>query len=120
MTTEIDARPAVLNLRLYKGDTFLRPMQFTDGDGVAIDITGWTLIAQIREAPGSDLVLKAFTVTVTTAADGEFDLILSAAQVADLPEGRLLSWDLQATVSTTVTTYIRGSLKVDPDVSRSS
>lgn len=120
MSTEVNARPAVLNLKLYAGDTFERSMQFTDSDGNGIDITGWTFLAQIRETPSSDVVLETFTITVTDAATGTFDIELAAADVDDLPDGRLLAWDLQATASGSVTTYIRGSVKVETDVSRSA
>lgn len=120
MTAEANALPGVLNLRLYSGDTFTRSLQFTDSDGVAIDITGWTFLAQIREAPNADLVLATFTVTVTDAADGRIDITLSASDVAGLENSRFLSWDLQVTASSAVRTYVRGSVKVDTDVSRSA
>lgn len=120
MVAEANALPGVLNLRLYSGDTFERSLQFTDSAGTAIDITGWTFLAQIRESPGADLVLKAFNVTVTDAANGNLDITLSASDVADLEAGRLLSWDLQRTTGSSVRTYIRGSVKVDTDVSRSA
>lgn len=120
MTAEANALPGVLNLRLYKGDDFARGMQFTDSDGNGIDITGWTFLAQVRETPGGDTVLATFTVTVTDAATGNLDIELAAADIDDLETGRLLAWDLQVTASGAVRTYVRGSVKVDTDVSRSA
>jgi len=118
VTTEINALPAELNLRLYAGDTFSRSMQFTDSNGTGLDISTWTLAAQIRKSPSDDIVLKSFTINVTDAAEGEFDISLTSTEVDALEDGVLHHWDLQATVSTTVTTYIRGSVKVDTDVTR--
>lgn len=115
---ELDGRPAVLNLRLYSGDTFTRSMQFTDGNGTGLDISTWTLAGQIREAPDAGTVLKSFTISVTSAVDGEFDISLTATEVNNLAVGTRLYWDLQSTVGAAVTTYVRGSVLIDADVTR--
>lgn len=120
MAAEANAQPGVLNLRLYSGDDFSRDMQLVDSNDDGIDIEDWTWLAQVREAPGGDTVLATFTVTVTDAANGRFTLSLTDTAIDDLETGKRLHWDLQATDDGAVRTYVRGSVIVDGDVSRST
>ena len=59
-----------------RGDTF--DFLFTaENNGVAIDLTGYTITSQARAS--DDTVLQSFTVTITSAVNGQFTLTAAVA-----------------------------------------
>ena len=64
-----------------RGDDFLIPMTLTDPDnnGVAVDISAWTIASQVRYARK---LISDLTVTITIGAAGEFTISLPSAQTA--------------------------------------
>lgn len=65
----------------------------TDGAGAAIDITSYTITAEITAAPTSDAALKSFTVTKPDAANGQFRIEVDES-AADLSPGTYF-WSMQ-------------------------
>lgn len=60
-----------------RGDTFTLNCS-VENQGVAVDITLWTITSQARA--DDDTVLQTFTVTKTDAANGLFSVSATAAQ----------------------------------------
>lgn len=58
-----------------QGDTLDWVLTLTEG-GAPVDITDWTIVAQIR---ASDTLIASLTVTVVDAANGQFRLSATAA-----------------------------------------
>jgi hypothetical protein len=107
--------PARLDLIIYRGDDFLKSLQFTDDEDEPINITGWTFLSQIRKTANDDELLAALTVTVTDAATGKLDLTLAASITKSLVTG---VWDLEAVADGDTRTYLAGDAIVTSDVSR--
>lgn len=66
------SRPAVI--RFKRGDTFIFSAAITDSAGTAIDISGWTISAQIRNS--SMGLIDDAVITVTDAAGGAYQLLV--------------------------------------------
>lgn len=60
-----------------RGDTFELSCTL-ENEGVAVDITNFTITAQVREL--DDTLLQALTVTKTDAVNGAFTLTATSAQ----------------------------------------
>jgi hypothetical protein len=88
-----------------------------DADGVAINITGRTYSAQIREKASSTSALATFSCSIVNAAQGKFACTLSAATSATLSPANAV-WDLQENNSGVITTLMAGDVVIDRDVTR--
>lgn len=98
---------------------------FTQGDSftttvnLGVNLTGYTVAAQIRQFNESPAVQAAFTATVTDAVNGVVVLSLTSVQTRALPQQGV--WDLQTTSNTDATnvkTLMQGSVFVQRDVTR--
>lgn len=110
-------KPATLFLDIYQDDDFSQALQFKDETGTAIDITSWTLKAEIRDKPGGSTLVETFTITTVSAANGQVTLDLSDVETLALTPGTY-SWDLQRTLSGLKTTLLAGEVRVRADVTR--
>jgi hypothetical protein len=110
--------PAEYPLTLYRGDTRLWELEFTHDDDTPLDLSAYTVLAQIRATRDSADVLATFTVDDSRASDGVLRIRLDAAQtVLDVARAY---WDLQLTRPDDgfVRTWLSGSVRVRGDVSR--
>lgn len=112
----IDARPPTLNLTLYAGDDLAVALAFTDDDGVPVDVSG-DLVAQVRRAPGEDIVVEP-AIDDAGAAQGEVTVVFSAEQTrACGDDGGTHRWDLQRTDGQAVVgTLVRGTVSTVGDI----
>ena len=69
-----------------RGDTFELTCSLENG-GTDVDITGWTVAAQLRQT--DDTLVQALTVTVTDAAAGEFKITAANTETDDWPVAAL-------------------------------
>jgi len=76
-----------------RGDTFVLNSDVAS-DGVAADITNWTISSQIRDM--GDTIVQSLTVTVTDAVNGRLKLSATPAQTALWPIGKM-SCDIEFT-----------------------
>jgi hypothetical protein len=76
--------PASYNIRPQRRADFPLDVTFKDGNGAAIDLTGWTVLAQVWDAQRTAKI-GDFTVSVTSAANGQVNLKLPFAVTAVLP-----------------------------------
>lgn len=81
----IDARGAklpepsvpVYDIQLKKGDAFSEEFNFSDDDGAALDLTGYTFDAHIHKGKHQPELVVDFTVTETDLANGVITLSLT-------------------------------------------
>ena len=111
------ASPVDYPLSVRIGDTETVSVTLQDSAGTAIDITGRTYSAQIRETAASTNTLASFTCVLVNAANGQFACTLSATTTAALSP-QMAVWDLQEANGTTITTLLAGAVKIDKDVTR--
>ena len=84
----------------------------------AIDLTGYTVLGQIRKTYESATAVTMAT-TVTNATSGQIAISLTDTQSTALSAGRY-QWDLKITGgSGTVTRVVEGVATINPSVSRS-
>lgn len=76
--------PAQYNIRPQRRADFPLSLKFKDSAGTAINLTGWTVLAQVWQADRS-AKLGDFAVTVTDASAGEVTLKLAHTVTATLP-----------------------------------
>lgn len=78
---------AVRNLEITQGQTYEKEWTFTQG-GVAVDMTGWTGAAQIRNKAGTLLadLTTANGGVVITAATGKVKIVLTSAETVLVTE----------------------------------
>lgn len=117
-----------LNLLIRQGGTF-GPCEvtLTNPDGSAVDLTGSTLRAQLRQkALDSGTPVATFTITVTDATGGVFTFGLSdeitagiaCGETRDRPESRY-QWDLELEdLQGRVTPLLYGMVTVWREVTR--
>lgn len=110
--------PAPVNLSLYAGDDFAFTISVANPDGSAMDLTGYTVAAQIRATPTSSTVLGSFTCTlVTPPTGGIISCALPNTVTATLASGG--AFDVQMTSgASTITTLVAGTVTVTGDVTR--
>lgn len=123
-------RPVTRTIEVYQGDTFhfyfrirkkvwdTNAQQYVASD--YLDLTGSTVLAQIRESAISGTVLATFTATLSnqTTTPGGILLALTPALTAALPATGGV-WDVQVTnTASEVRTYINGVVNVYLQVSR--
>jgi hypothetical protein len=118
---EIDLSPGELDLVLRRGDSAFFQVAITDDDDVALDFTGYTWRAQVRETVDDADVLMSFDVDTAAAATGVLALDLDSGEwpAAATPEpSAKWFWDLEGTTGTSVRTYLAGKVTVKGDVSK--
>jgi hypothetical protein len=77
--------PASYNIRPQRRADFPLQVQFKDSGGNGINITGWTVLAQVWDKTRTTKY-GDFTVTVTSAATGAVKLTLPYSVTATLPD----------------------------------
>ena len=67
--------PASYSFRVQRRADHPLTVTFKDSTGVAIDLTGWQIIAQVWDKPRT-VKIGDFTVTVANSASGQVELML--------------------------------------------
>ena len=83
--------PAQYNIRPQRRADYPLTLQFKDSAGSAMNLTGWTVLAQVWTTDRATK-LGDFTVTVATPTSGEVALKLSYSVTATLPDE--CRWDV--------------------------
>jgi hypothetical protein len=87
--------------------------------GLAIDITGWTILCQHRLSWSSGSVLVTPTPALSDPINGVFTLTYTAAQLAALPANKTIVYDVLATrLDTKKIRIFQGKNFVSPRVSQ--
>lgn len=99
-----------------RGDTFELTCSLENG-GNDVDITGWTVAAQLRKT--DDTLVQAMTITVTNASAGEFIISASDTETDDWPIENL-EIDVQFTeASGNISSSETFTINVIKDITRS-
>ena len=111
MTEAIDLRRATKDIRVMRGDSWSIEVRLKDSLGAPIDLTGATVLAQLRKSPTSSTSITLDT-EITDDEGGVFTFGQDEATTGG-------SYDIQITMGTgTVRTYIGGQVLISQDVSR--
>ena len=94
--------PASYNIRPQKRADFPLDVTFKDSAGAAINLTGWTVLAQVWTTDRSSKI-GDFTVTVTSAANGQVNLKLPYTVTVNLPTE--VRWDVMLVSPTGLREY---------------
>lgn len=73
-----------VNFDVIQGDSFTLDFTYTDQNGAAINLTGYSIIFSVRNEPGGKTLCATCTigdgVTVTNAAGGKFTVVVSGTK----------------------------------------
>lgn len=105
------------NFKVYKGDTFEAVLTFTDENGTAIDLSGATLLMQIKSNKTDSTSEVELTEGDGLTVSGGSNNIVTIFSNHDLDAGRY-TYDFQATTGSRVVTYLKGFITVYQDVTR--
>lgn len=110
-------------LKIRRGDTFRKVLTIRSKvTKVAIDLTGWTFAAKVRQTHDAVTPLVTFTVTIVDAVAGKIQILIPSATTAALALTtgiRLPVWDLEATKSDgDVWTMLEGKVTIAGDATR--
>jgi len=84
LATFADYGPAVYDVRIVQGDSFVEAITFEDGEGTAMDLTGYLFKSQVRrntDAPVSaefgisvagNIVTRTIASSITSGFEGEY------------------------------------------------
>lgn len=100
-----------------RGDTYVLQCAYKDEDGVAIDLTGYTINSKARDEDDVELfsVTNGAGITITDAANGLFTLQVDIAETELWEPARYyqdIEYVLSGVVKSTETFYLR----VKPDI----
>lgn len=103
------AAPAVRNIEVTQGDTHLHTVTITSDGTTAINITGRTYAAKVRNS--ADTVILTLTCTVPTGTDGQVVIGATATATGAVSPG-VYRWELEETSGASVSTVLAGSFTI--------
>ena len=108
---------SISNIFIDQGATFTTTVTVTDSNGDAVNLSGYSVAAQIRKTFLSSSA-TAFTATISNASSGEITISLTDTQTTALEAGRFV-YDVLITASGgTKTRVVEGQVTVNPSVTR--
>ena len=108
---------SISNIFIDQGATFTTTVTVTDANGDAVNLSGYSVAAQIRKTFLSSTA-SAFTASISNASSGEITISLSPTQTTALEAGRFV-YDVLITASGgTKTRVVEGQVTVNPSVTR--
>ena len=108
---------SISNIFIDQGATFTTTVTVTDSNGDAVNLSGYSVAAQIRKSHLSS-TSTAFTASISNASAGEITISLTDSQTTSLEAGRYV-YDVLITASGgTKTRVVEGQVTVNPSVTR--
>ena len=108
---------SISNIFIDQGATFTTTVTVTDSNGDAVNLSGYSVAAQIRKTFLSSSA-PAFTASISNASSGEITISLTDTQTTALEAGRFV-YDVLITASGgTKTRVVEGQVTVNPSVTR--
>lgn len=102
----------------FRGDTFSKTLTFKDSDGVAIDITGWTLWVTLKKSEDDkdeDAVVQEEVTVHSDPTHGITSFTISATETAGLLG--MYYFDVQVKRSDdTILTLLKGKINFEKDI----
>ena len=112
---------AVSNIFIDQGADFSTTMEIADTNELALNLTGYTILAQIRKTYSSTTSTSFTTAIDSNPATGKITISLSDVQTTSLEEGRYV-YDVVITNTNSndyKTRVVEGIATVMPSVTRS-
>ena len=118
-----------VDITCRKGDTFTLDLDITDENGDAKNIEGYAFKMEVRTSEDADGAVSSSDVILSTEDTGDKEITVStptttgdvtftvSATNMKLVTSGLYVYDIQATASETVTTWLSGLFKINEDVS---
>ena len=108
---------SISNIFIDQGATFTTTVTVTDSNGDAVNLSGYSVAAQIRKTFLSSSA-TAFTASISNASSGEITISLTDTQTTALEAGRFV-YDVLITASGgTKTRVVEGQVTGNPSVTR--
>ena len=108
---------SISNIFIDQGATFPTTVTVSDANGDAVNLSGYSVAAQIRKSFLSSSA-TAFTASISNASAGEITISLTDSQTTSLESGRYV-YDVLITASGgTKTRVVEGQVTVNPSVTR--
>lgn len=109
---------SISNIFIDQGATFSTTLTINDSTGSALDLSGYTAIAQVRKSPSSSTSVGFTTAFASDRTTGQITISLTDTQTTALEAGRY-NYDVLITSSGSVKTrVVEGIATVNPSVSR--
>ena len=109
---------ALSNIYIDQGADFTTVISLTDSNNDALNLTGYSALAQIRKTHGSTTIAGTFTTSLTTDS-GQLTLTLADTVTAAMSSGRYVYDVLLTDGSGDKTRVLEGQAILTPGVSRS-
>ena len=117
-------KPAVVNLTIYQGSTFMQEFQWKTGNpATPVDLTGFTARMQIRPKITDPTIIATLTtenagITFTDAVNGKFTMEISATDTSAM-EFKNAVYDLEMVMpGGRVKRLFGGGVTLSPEVTR--
>ena len=108
----------ISNIFIDQGADFTTTVTISDSDGTALDLTGYTALAQIRKTYESTTATDFTSTFDSDRTTGKITISLSDTQTSALDYGRYV-YDLVITDASSIKTrVVEGIATVNPSVSR--
>ena len=108
---------ALSNIYIDQGADFTTVISLTDSNNDALNLTGYSALAQIRKTYGSTTIAGTFTTTLTTDS-GQLTLSLTDVITAAMTSGRYVYDVLLTDGSGDKTRVLEGQAILTPGVSK--
>lgn len=114
MSQPFNQVPGKLDINTVVGDDFALLLEFKDGDGDPIDLTGYTFEGRILLDNSPYNRFEPFTITNTNLALGRITISLSDVQTNRLGPLSARKWYITWTAGADIRTVISGSFTLNP------
>ena len=108
---------ALSNIYIDQGSDFTTVISLTDANGDILNLTGYSVLSQIRKTHGSTTIAATFT-TAIVANTGQLTLTLTDVVTAAMTSGRYVYDVLLTDASGDKTRVLEGQAILTPGVSK--
>ena len=104
--------PVSYDVTLRRFRTFSKTFLFTDADNVPLNLSGYTVTAEIRKerSYSSDLI-DAFNIDMSDAANGNITISFSESETGAILESNGF-WDMLFEVGSTKESWLEGAVEI--------
>lgn len=82
---------------IKRGSTFEQTITSLDENGVAVNLSGWSVESDLKQSPDDTGILISFAVDSGNLVSGVFDISATPAQTLTLPADYSLQYDVKYT-----------------------
>ena len=103
------------NFTIGQGATWSVAVEYTDSGGTPIDITGYSVRADMKRSYTDSTAAQSITCAITTPTQGVINMSLTATQTKLLSGDYLYDLELES-VGGAVTRLLHGTITIDKEV----